>query len=283
MTEDQQYISMPIGDPMYGMLNLLQGSQRTESVRRILLSNCMQKKERRKWVAATVLAFCLFLGFPTRVSCSTIVAHYVGTSQRARVTTEMHARPLGGVRVEVYRHSGRRGGMSADEPMLVLFSDPNGQLVLPKLPHGKYALVALAKPDLRDDVYLNISIGATIGRTTKLTLELTPYEPPPTSEQTIAAAERSQDVKRVTEFRGVVNGGPQVSIDVLFKGTGGKKYAARLYADEFGKFTADLPEGDYVALFNARYFRTKVVVLTISQTGSNDGLTVKLEVPSCTE
>ena len=289
MTEDRQYLSMRIGDPVYGMLNLLQGSPRTAPARRlreILLYSCTLRKGRRNWTAAIVLALCMVLSFPTEVSCSTIVVDYVKTSQRARITTEMHAQPLGGVMVQVFRLPKRGDVMTAEEPMLVLFTDQHGQLVLPRLPRGKYRLIALAKPNLREDVYLNISVWAT-KRPAKLRLEPTPFDPLPTSEKTITAAELSHDVKQVTEFRGVVYGGgapiPQASVDVLFKGTGGKRYAARSYADEFGKFSIDLPEGDYVALFNALYFRTKVVALTISKTGSEGGLEVVLEVPCCTE
>lgn len=290
MTEDQQYLSKPIGDLVRGMLIFLQGSPRITPARllqEISLSYYTRRKERRKWTAATILALCLFLSSPAKVSCSTIVVQYIKTLQRARITTVLHARPLGGVMIKVYRRSSRSNVMTAEEPLQVLFTDLHGQLVLPKLPRGKYSIVALAKPNLREDVYLNISLWAT-KRPSKLTLELTPYNPAPTSEQKIIASELSHDVKQVTEFRGVVcdRGGtpiPQASVEVVFKGTGGKKYAAKLYADEFGKFSADLPEGDYMAIFSAEWFIKRVIALTVSKTGSDGGLRIELEVQCCTE
>lgn len=189
--------------------------------------------------------------------------------------------------VKVYRKSAPSDVMTAEEPLQVLFTDQYGQLVLPKLPRGKYSIVALAKPNLRENVYLNISLWTT-KRPTKLILELTPYHPTPTSEQKITAAELSHDVKQVIEFHGVVcdRGGtpiPQASVEVVFKGTGGKKYAARLYADEYGKFSADLPEGDYVAIFSAEWFIKRVIALTVSKTGSDSELRIDLEVQCCSE
>jgi hypothetical protein len=196
--------------------------------------------------------------------------------------TEQYARSLGGVRIEVYRGFGPHGEMAAKEPQLVLTSDEHGQVVLPKLPHGRYHVLALATPNLRDDLYLNISFRAA-RKPREFTMNLVPYDPPPTYEQRITAAEFSSDVKRLTEFRGVVcdQAGapiPNASVDVLFKGTDGKRYAARLRTDGSGKFASNLPEGNYVAFVRCQGFSDRVIAVVIAKTGSDNELKVELEI-----
>jgi hypothetical protein len=235
----------------------------------------------------TALALFLFLAASAEGFCSVRVFEVMKSSQRARITTEQFALPLGGTRVEVYREFGPYGEMTGERPRLVLISDAQGQVVLPRLPGGKYHILALAKPNLRDDIYLNISIWAS-GSHRKFKMHLVPYDPPPTYGQMISTAEISPDVEQLAEFHGVVcdpmgvpisNG----SVDVVFKGTEGKKYAARLFTDASGRFSAILPEGDYVAFFHCRGFSDRVIVLAILKTGSSSELQVKMRIAPASE
>ena len=47
---------------------------------------------------------------------------------------------------------------------------------------------------------------------------------------------------------------PGVSIDVVVRGTKGREHAAQLHSDKLGRFSAHLPDGEYVAFFRSPGF-----------------------------
>jgi hypothetical protein len=155
--------------------------------------------------------------------------------------------------------------------------------VLPKTSSGKYYVIALAKPNLRDEILLSVSRWHRTNDR-EVTMHLAPYAVSPTYEQLIAIAGSSSDIKRLTRLRGLVSdqsGAPitQASVDVVFSGTEGKKYAARLHTDESGRFTSDsVPEGAYVAAIRAQGFSTRFLSLTITEGASDNEVKIELAV-----
>lgn len=224
---------------------------------------------------------CAFLGaVSVNAYCAIEIVQIVKSSQQPRITTDQFARPLSGVRIEVYRGFGASCSQPKGNAQLVLVADAQGSAVLPKLPQGKYYLLAQAQPNLRANLCLNISSHVT-ATSREFTLNLAPCDPDPTYEQIIAGTESAPDFQTVPEFRGEVldpTGAPirRATIEVVFKGTGGKKYAANLQTDALGRFFANLPEGGYVAFFRGQGFENRVVGLTISKAEGHGEIQIKL-------
>jgi hypothetical protein len=223
-----------------------------------------------------------------RASCSVRVLEEEKTSQRVRIVTEYDGRPLSGSRIEVYRGSESIIEAESGKPLLVVVSDALGHVVLPKMSPGKYHIIALAKPNLRDEMLLDVSRWhSRKGR--ELTMYLAPYVAPPTYEELIAIAESSSDIKRLTRLRGLVrdqSGAPitQASVDVIFRGTGGKKYAVRLHTDQSGRFASDfVSEGAYIAAIRSQGFSTKLLSLIITEKARDDEVKIELAVAPASE
>ena len=226
-------------------------------------------------------AVCLLLACSRLAPCSVKVIELLESSQRPRVTVLLNGEAQHDVKLAIYRGFGVR-----DKPLLVLFTDRNGQAVVPALQPGKYLLRASPNKNLLGELYLHIKSTARLGDRFSMTLEH--YDPPPTFEELVAVAEQSPATRKYVEFRGVVldQTGSQisrVSIDVVVRGTNGTKHAARFRADDHGKFSTHLPDGDYVAFFSAPGFSVRVLPLTIAKTDGERELHVVLNVGPGTE
>jgi hypothetical protein len=172
-------------------------------------------------------------------------------------------------------------GVSADEPLLMLVAGQNGQVLLPRLRPGNYLLRASPRRDLSGGLYLHINSFASPG--SRFAMNLQRYDPPPTFEELVAAAEQASAGETSPRFGGLVvdQTGAKIQgalIDVVIRGTNGKKHAAKLKSDALGGFSADLPDGDYVAVFAAPGFSTRVVPITIAKAGSAHELHVVMKV-----
>jgi hypothetical protein len=238
----------------------------------------------KRMILGFIFALCILLAGSTEAHCTVRVAKTaVESTQQPRITAQQYARPRGDVTIEVYRRDHGDGcSQPTGDAQLTLVTDALGKAVLPQLPPGSYYVLAKAKPNLRDDLCLNIT-RSTAQVSSKFTLELVPYDPPPTYAQIVANAEHSTDVQLIPKFRGVVLDPTgalirDTSVDVVFKGTEGEKYAAHLHTDEFGRFSANLPEGGYIAFFHAQGFKERVVPLAVSNTDGNGELRVKLQI-----
>jgi hypothetical protein len=245
------------------------------------------KESLRSWTMACMagwrnLAFataCCFL-LPKHAAFAYVPVFYVVNSgQHARIETKADGKPLPGVSVEIYRGFGRHGELPHAQALLVQTSDQRGELTLPTLPSGKYLILARAKPNLEDWLYLHVS--ADKRSSASLDLNLTPQ--PPTTEEKLAAAEASTDIARVSQLHGVVCdrvGSPiaRANIDVLIAGTQGKQHAGRSRTDSKGEFSIDLPEGRYLLKVSAQGFTDWFRLVVVSRPESSDALQIKLEI-----
>jgi hypothetical protein len=226
-----------------------------------------------------VAAGLLFLS--TRSALAAVrVFSVVESGQQPLVETDADGKPLSGVPIRVYRGFRLQDGFPSDPPpMLVLTSNDRGQVILPRLQDGDYLLVARSHAGLGDYAYLHISSDSA--RAPAIHLSLAPMAP--TFEEKLAEAEAAANPATVNQLRGIVTdrSGAAVwnaAIDVLVKGTQGKQHAARLRADKSGRFSADLPEGQYVVFVLSPGFQVAVVPVTVSKAGTSDELAILLEI-----
>jgi hypothetical protein len=228
------------------------------------------------------LAFALgvTLACAQPVLCSVRVEPLQESSQQPRITVRLDGKPAVHVKVSVSK------GVSAGKPLLTLISGQNGQVLLPPLKPGNYLLRASPSRGLAGGIYLHINSFASPGN--RFSMDLERYDPPPTFEELVAAAERSAAKEPLPRFGGLVvdqTGAkiPGTSIDVVIRGTNGKKHAAKLKSNALGEFSADLPDGDYVAVFSAPGFSTRFVPVTIAKTGPAHELRVVMKVGWATQ
>jgi hypothetical protein len=197
------------------------------------------------------------------------------SSQRPRITVLLDGKPVAHVKVAVSADT------SPDKPLLTLISGENGRVSPPRLRPGNYMLRASPSRDLAGGLFLHINSFASPGN--RFAMELERYDPPPTFEELVAAAERSAAAETSPKFGGLVvdqTGAkiPKTSIDVVIRGTNGNKHAAKLKSNALGEFSTDLPDGDYVAVFTAPGFSTRVVPITIAKAGPAQELRIVMKV-----
>lgn len=227
--------------------------------------------------AGLVFGLCPHLACTQSARCSVRVMELLESSQQPRITVLLNGEAQRDVKLEIYRDFPVRG-----KPFVVLLTDRNGQAIVPALQPGKYLLRESPDRNLLGELYLHIN-SARGGPGDRFSMALEHYDPPPTFEELVAAAEQSPSARRYAEFRGVVldqGQGPisGVSIDVVVRGTNGTKHAAQLRSDDLGMFSTRLPDGDYVAFCSATGFSVRVVPFTIAKTESDGELRVVLNV-----
>jgi hypothetical protein len=240
---------------------------------------------RKIWRQSLVFAaLCSFLLRGPLAFAYIRVFYVLKSGQHAHIETKVDGQPQAGASVEVYQGFGRHGEFPNSKALLVLTSDQHGEVVLPALPSGKYLILARSKPNLKDWLYLHVS--SNEGSTQTLGLSLAPQ--PLTFEERLASAEAATDVATVSQLRGIVcdrigNPIPKAAVLVLIKGTQGKRHAAKAETDANGRFSADVPEGQYLLDVSAGGFEEGLRLVTVSRSGSDTELKIKLEIgPSTT-
>ncbi len=103
----------------------------------------------------------------------------------------------------------------------------------------------------------------------------------------LSIAGQQQITNRMPEFYGVVQDRsgaviPGAWIDVVEKGTDGKKHATSLHSDREGRFSAQLPAGDYEAFIQSPGFKIRVMSFTIAPEETMNSLRIILDVGDAT-
>lgn len=188
------------------------------------------------WFAACSLA----------ASSSVTVRPVPESLQRPRIIVLLNGTPVPGATVEVERQNEypRRN----EKLRRRLTTDGKGQVVLPKLPYGLYRVTA-SEPNLTADLYLKFPPGET-GKEGLFSLELKPV---PSRAQAFATDERLP-ITKCSGFRGVVRDQsgayvPNVQIEIMQMGANAKVHTWRLHSNGQGKFSVNLADGDYIAVF----------------------------------
>ncbi len=200
--------------------------------------------------------------------------------QNPKIQVDLWARPLAGASVEVYRGFGPNGSPPQTKPLFVLTSGANGQVVLPKLPDGRYYILGRAKPDRTDYLYLEISPSGRVWPDLILNLDATPGS----AEFVLERVGSGTHANRVSALRGVVKGPdgtplPNADIDIFAKRLGIDQRATHLRTGSTGEFSANLPEGQYV-LHTMGIWRDSswesILLVDVSKAGTSEPLRITL-------
>jgi Carboxypeptidase regulatory-like domain len=212
---------------------------------------------------AIFAALCLSCIAAPAAWSSVTVTSVIRSDQNPRITILADGKPLANAKVEVYGNDGLR--------RTEMFANEQGVVVLPVLPAGQYHVAANGPDGLGADLYLKLS-----GHTTKhptefsLTLYQRPPEPPSIAER-IATATHIETPEMLRMFSGTVTdptgaGVAKAHVNVQRQAALDGKYVARLTADKFGRFTANLPYGKYVAVIMVPGFSPRIYVFETSDT-----------------
>jgi hypothetical protein len=172
----------------------------------------------------------------------------------------------------------------------VLTTDEKGQAVLPRLnPGAVYEVVARFEDDASDELDLQYLPSAREKTDEfRVELELVPdwgWRPavpgPPSREELITDVTKKGSEEWVPVFRGTVRGGgvyvvPNAAIEVTDRVSG--KVVARLQSDQAGRFSAVLPEGYYVAVFDADGYAMRALAFSVTASGVSGELSVRLQL-----
>jgi hypothetical protein len=277
-----------------------------------LVNRCLAQAwtTRRASVWSTAIAVCLLVSGPAPVPCESVTvlaapAPALRVQQKARIRVLFDGKVLPNANVQVWQ-------TPLGETSLALLTDANGEVVLPELNPGRYAVSASSTPGpgygnsfeiclapCSDDGMETIELvqeglngpmrvidmdSMALG---ELWMDIGRAQDPGWMPA-IAAAEREPITSRMPEFNGVVQDRtgaviPGVSVDVVSKGTQGKKHVAMFRTDEAGRFSAQLADGDYIAFFTAPGLVARAVPFTIAAGENADELKVVLDVGSVTQ
>lgn len=241
---------------------------------------------------STCIAVCVLL-LTSMAAANSCVVESLAEQESSRYVevTVFGEEPPRGVRIEIYPYEGGKmifpGAEQALKPRRSLVSNTGGKVGPLKLAPGHYYVVAKAAHDLKASLYLNV-LSSPAKKRSMFSIYLMPpcNMPPPHMAQWPLAIEQMPIKDRVRAFSGKVydpSGAPVAgtSIRVIRKATEGKGQVAELTSDSDGRFTAQLPEGVYIAFFLSPGFTTAIVAFEITKEASED-LRVMLMVGSTT-
>ncbi len=226
--------------------------------------------------ALAAVAGCLvFVSWPVSACSLVEVVDTRPSSQNARITVLMDGKPQKDVKLVLSAVAG--------ELRLTMVTDASGTVKLPRLPDGRYCIVASASPTLRAELCLDVSKGGNRKPSSfSMTLSIKP-PPPPTLEDLLAAAEKGPLGMRTQVFAGIVQdplGAPvlRAQIAVYSRGSLDKTHPLRFTTDEQGRFFASLESGAYTAVFQAPGFRTEILTFEIAPDAEREDLHLKLRI-----
>ena len=225
-------------------------------------------------ISAVVLcAFC-------QAAANTVVEGHrtLPSATTIAVTVSQNSKPIDGIRVDIYREI-----PNGEHHFWTVMTNRHGVVSPPKLPYGKYRVVAdSGKSD--DILYLLVNLGEEANN--QFDMELAPYPSTATIEKhpepvfpDLAAVPVSTELE---EFRGVVQDTsqgviPGIKIKVFLKKALDKPWVAEIESDQVGEFATQLDEGTYVAIFEGRHFKMRVLGFEISKKGWK-GFRVTMEI-----
>ena len=242
----------------------------------------------------SVVVILMLAAAPLTLPALNVTVQVIGPAiplkPHARIAVTVDGQALRDVKIAVWQ--GYNSGTSAD-----LITDEQGEVILPDLPPGKYFIGSWPawSPDFGGALDVCIAPCPDDGLETidltqdslrgpmrpidrdafalsEIRMEIGPRRDP-SWVASLKAAEQQISPSTVQAFRGVVHDPsgaiiPGATIDIMVKGTQGKTHAALILSDNSGKFSADLPNGDYVAMISSPGFQIQTLSFTIAATGS---------------
>jgi Carboxypeptidase regulatory-like domain len=225
---------------------------------------------------AAIVAACLLCATVATAE-SVVVTKLVPqeSSRHVRVAVVLNGKPVKGVKVDFCRTA------PEGQACFSVLTGRDGTATLRALTLGDYQVFAVTADRLVADLYLHVS---NKRRVTSFSLDLTKSFR--AAQEAIAAAEKLPVREHVCEFRGTLQDPsgapiPRADVEVVRKGFEGKD-VLWLKSDAEGRFSTQLADGVYVAIFYSQGFRTEIVPFEITAQGEKEML-VKLRVGSTTE
>jgi hypothetical protein len=199
------------------------------------------------------------------------------SSGHVQVAVMYDGKPLKGVRVELRKWDARKG---AGPAFFTALTNDFGTVTLPELAAGDYRV--LASPDdlaTLDDsrTFLWLRVLTDFATPSSFSMDLT--KPIREARQIQDAAEQQAESLPVRDhvkmFQGTVvdPAGAVVAgarIGVLKNSPDGKSFVLGLNADSVGHFSAQLPEGLYLAIFCSNGFGAEAVFFEVTKDGYGD-------------
>jgi hypothetical protein len=225
---------------------------------------------------AIISACCLLLaGMAMAESVEVGTAKAEESSRNVRITVVLNGKPLKLARVEFCTTTGK-------QICFTVLTGDNGVAVPQALALTTYHVFALFEDDLSSDLYLHAS---PQGKATSFAVDLTPSFK--AGQAVLAAAEKLPIREIVREFTGSVQDPwgamiPGANIKVVRKGSTDKANPLRLKSDANGRFSAQLIDGVYIAVFSSPGFRTEIVPFEVARQGEKEML-VKLQIRRVTQ
>lgn len=172
----------------------------------------------------------------------------------------------------------------------VVKTDAQGQAVLPRLiPGAVYEVVARFEEDASEELDLQYLTSAR-EKTNAFTVELDLVpdwswrgQPSPSRHDLVAAATKKGSEQAVSAFQGTVRDDgmgvvPNAAIEV-YDGNSGK-FVMRLNSTATGRFSASLPDGNYVVIVRSDTYEIRSFAFSVTQGAASGELKIALE-PIC--
>jgi 5-hydroxyisourate hydrolase-like protein (transthyretin family) len=231
---------------------------------------------------AASAAWLLLLVAPQAAFCSVAVGPPTKSSRNVVITVLFDGKPRKGVKVEIFRPRKQE----ETNPSFTFVTGEDGIVAPPALPPGEYCIVASADLNLRSDLCLRV-VSHSREKTSSFSMEMLAARFP-TWEQQLAAAEQMPSRVRLQQFSGIVRDPSGatitgVSVEIVRKGTQGKDRVVQLKSDKDGRFSSDLADGAYIAVFSAQGFSTQLVPFEITKTEGSGDLRIQLDIGAATE
>jgi hypothetical protein len=257
----------------------------------------------------SVVVILMLAAAPLTLPALNVTVQVIGPALRlkphARIAVTVDGQTLRGVKIAVWQ--GNNSSTIVD-----LITDEQGEVTLPDLPPGKYFIgsspaqspsfggpldvciapcpddgletIDLTQDSLRGSLH---PIDRDAFALSEIRMEIGPRRDPSWAAS-LKTAEQHTMTSSVQTFHGVVHDQsgaviPGAMIDVLVKGTEGKTHAALIRSDNSGKFSAELPSGDFVAMISSPGFQVQTFSFTIAASGSADDVQIVLIVGSETQ
>jgi 5-hydroxyisourate hydrolase-like protein (transthyretin family) len=228
---------------------------------------------------AASAAFFLLLACYAQAICPVGIAEappiYQPSTRNIRITVLRDGEPAKAVLVEVHR-----AGMTGTDqpPLLFATTTEDGFAALSDLPKGKYVIDAIATDRARTHLLLKVSKNKARDEDTtnfQMFLEL--------PQEHVAWRPWNQSVGPLgRHFEGLLTDPigtaiAAVKIQIFRKGTGTSKDVIQLQSDERGRFSAQLEDGTYLAIFRVFGFRLEIVPFEVVAQGEKDVL-IKMQI-----
>lgn len=233
-----------------------------------------------------IITFITFLSFAGVLEAECVLVPPVESSSHVRISVVLGGKPLKGARVILNRVSqhdchcatdvGRGNPIDTTEiPSGALpITDENGIASLAELAPGEYEVAATLN-GVASTPFIGLHVTSD-PKVTTIPMDLTPQ---------VQRVEEAPILFHVEAFQGTVKDPqgitlPGANFVVVKRGSQAKDVALTGKTNAFGRFSGQLPEGSYIAVFFVPGFRPAIAPFEVTRGGASQ-LSVSLNIGGC--